>query len=213
MTHQSNIVKKLRPSQVRTREAKDWKMIVEYMTNRDKDIQLNKAQQDKLDRYQYIYNQFISSKSERVVIDIIIKKYEVNESIARKYVLSTQELFGHCIKLDKTFELNVQLQIAKNLQRKCEEVQDFKTAAGFQKNATNILRLLKDENLSPGENYEGIHIEAVFDPTLIGGDPVTKKDFDELVALINKNRTKKIDPKFYEAIDFEMNDTKKPLKS
>ncbi len=212
MTPQSNIVKKLRPSQVRTREAKDWKMIVEYMTNRDKDIQLNKAQQDKLDQYQYIYNQFISCKSERVVINIFMKKYEVSESIARKNVLSTQELFGHCIKLDKAFELNVQLQIAKDLQRKCEEVQDFKSAAGFQKNATTILRLLKDEDLCPGEHYEGINIECVFDPTLIGGDPITRADFDELVELINKNRTKKIDPKFYEAIDFEMNDTKKPPK-
>lgn len=213
MANQSNIVKKLRPSQVRTREAKDWKMIVEYMTNRDKDITLTKVQQDKLDQYQYMYNQFISCKSQRVVIDNFMKKYEVSERIALRNMLSMQELFGHCMKIDKAFELNVQLQIAKDLQRKCEAIQDFKSAAGFQKNATNILRLLKDEDLCPGENFEGITIECVFDPTLIGGDPITRADFDELVNEINKNRTKKINPKFYEALDFEMNDTKKPRKS
>ncbi len=174
------------------------------MNNRDKDLTLTKVQQDKLDRYQYIYNQFISCKSQRVVIDNFMKKYEVSESIAMRYMLSTQDLFGHCIKINKPFELNVQLEISKDLQRKCEAVQDFKSAAGFQKNATNILRLLKDENLCPGEHYEGINIECVFDPTLIGGDPITRADFDELVELINKNRTKKINPKFYEGIDFEM---------
>lgn len=184
---------------------RDWQVIKEYMCNRLNTITLTDDQQAKLDRYQYMYNQLVSGKyTEGKVISQVMNLYKISYATAYADLRDTHELFNSCINLDKTFMLKQQAEIAQDIITKCLLVGDFKNANAAQKNLTAILRELRVDDTSPGEHYEGINIEVVFDPTLIGGDPITKKDFDELVKEINKNRTKKIDPKFIEDLDFEM---------
>lgn len=184
---------------------RDWQVIKEYMCNRLNKISLTETQKAKLDRYQFMYNQLVSGKyTESKVINQVMNLYKISYATAYADLRDTHELFNSCINIDKSFLLKQQVEIAMDITSKCLLIGDYKNAIAAQKNLTAILRELRVDDTSPGEHYEGIHIEAVFDPTLIGGNPITKTDFDELVGLINKNRTKKIDPKFYEAIDFEM---------
>ena len=87
------------------------------------------------------------------------------------------------------------------MKRKCEEVQDFKTAALIQKNIVEILKQIEIIENIPGDMFEGHEIIPDMDPSLIGAKPIPKEEMTALLKRISIKRGRKFD---VEDIDFEL---------
>ncbi len=173
-------------------KTKDWQMIKAYESNRlFTDDYLTTQQKKKRDRYQYIYNQLVSGKyTEHEVVTMTMKRYQIKQQQAHEDLSCAKEIFTTVINIDRQFEINLQLQINRSLQRKAEEIGDLKAAAAFEKNRVMLLKLLPEQEESPADMFEGHEIEAVFDPKLLGAPDV---DMKEILELINQKRKVKID--------------------
>jgi hypothetical protein len=182
-------------------KTRDWQIIKLYISNRLADIPLTEEQQKKLDRYQFIYNQLVSGKYTDVeVVNQVIKIYKVKQSQAYEDMSCAKELAPSFINVSKRFELTLQLQINRNMLRKCEELGDMKAYAAIEKNRALLLKQLPDDDDNPAEFFEGHMIEAVFDPRLLGAPEV---DMKELLRVINEKRDKKIKIDMFDELQFE----------
>jgi hypothetical protein len=179
----------------------DWQMIKQFLCNRLEDMQLTEVQQSKLERYQFIYNQLVSCKyTDQDVLNMLMKSYGIKVYQAYEDMKCARELFTAVININKRFELQIELQSAKDMKRKCVEIGDFKTAGAIQKNIVAIMAMLPDEEDNPAELFEGHEIEAVFDPKLLGAPDVNMK---EVLAAINAKRKVAIKTDLFENIPYE----------
>lgn len=170
----------------------DWQMIRDFISNRVEDSQLTAKQEKKLERYQYIYNQMVSGKyTKNEILNQITNKKLFGISLQQAYedLACSQELFATTININRNFEINLQLEINRNLMRKAEEMGDLKAAAQFEKNRALLLKLLPEEEDKTADLFEGHIIEAVFDPTLLGAPEI---DMREVLEMINAKRKVKI---------------------
>ena len=171
---------------------KDWQMIKSYMSNRIADIKLTPIQQEKLNRYQYIYNQLVSRKySQTEIINQIITLYGADQTQAYEDLRCTKELFNTVININKRFELQIELEGARALLRKCEKIDDFKNAAAIGKNIVAIIKELQEPEEVNTNLFEGHIIEAVFNPKLIGAPDISDDDYNKLLKEIEAKRGKK----------------------
>ncbi len=127
--------------------------------------------------------------------------YDISLSQAYEDLSCTRELFNSVVNINKQFEINLELQINRNYQRKCEELGDFKAVAALQKNRALLLKLLPDEDINPGEMFEGHVFEAVFDPRLLGAPDI---DMKEVLKAVNEKRNKKINIDLFDDIPYEI---------
>jgi hypothetical protein len=189
-------------------KTRDWQVIKAYLCNRLNDMELTTEQQKKKDRYQFIYNQMISGKyTDQDIVHQVMKIYHLKIAAAYEDMSSTREIFNAAVNINKRFELNLQLQINRNMLRKAEEMGDMKAYAQIEKNRALLLKQLPDEDENPAEYFEGHFIEAVFDPTLLGAPAV---DMKEVLRVINEKRDKKINIDMFEELhaeDVKPNDT------
>ena len=187
-----------------TDSTNDWQVIQAYMANRMGDIKLSAKQQEQLNRYQFIYNQLSAGKfSEDEVISSACVMFGIEDRQVYKDLKATKELFSTTVNVNKRFELNVQLQVNRRLQRKAEEINDLKAVAAFEKNRIALLALIEDEEFSP-DIFTGHVFEGTFDPSLIGAEPVDMKD---LLTAINSKRKVKIKTELFTDIAYEEVDT------
>lgn len=179
----------------------DWQTIREYICNRLPKEQLTEIQQKKLDRYTYMYNQTMTGKySKAEIISQVITMLGVDQRQAYEDYNSMQELFGTYIHINKLFEIKMQIEGAKRLQRKAEEAMDFKGAAAIQKNLIALYSMIPDEEQNMAELFKGHSIEAVYDPRLLGAPDV---NMGELLKAINSKRKVKINVDSFEQIGIE----------
>ncbi len=184
----------------------DWQQIKEYLCNRvNDDSFLNDVQKEKLNRYQYIYNQLASGKFTDIeVINSTIKMFKMkSRPQAYEDLNCTRELFNFTLNVNKIFEINIQLQINRNMQRKAEELNDMKAVAAFEKNRALLLKLLPDAEETPAELFEGHQFEVTFDPTLLGAPLINMK---EVIELINEKRKVKINTDMFTELEIEKTD-------
>ncbi|MFC4261927.1 hypothetical protein ACFOWM_03490 [Ferruginibacter yonginensis] len=178
----------------------DWQLIQQYLCNRIADIKLTEKQQDKLQRYQFIYNQSVSGKyTESDILNSVMKLFNIELTQAYEDLKATKEIFSSVINVNKKFELNIQLQVNRNLQRKAESLGDLKASAALEKNRIALLAMIEEEEENNAESFEGHTIEATFNPSLIGADKV---DLKELMDVINNKRKAKLNPKLFEHLEF-----------
>lgn len=172
-------------------KTQDWQMIKAYMTNRLRTEEfLTSQQKKKLERYQFIYNQLISGKyTEAEVVTMTMKNYNIKYVQALEDVSCSKEIFVTSVNVNKLFEIKLQLEINRNLQRKAEEIGDMKAVAAFEKNRAMLLKLLPESEENPADLFEGHQLEAVFDPRLLGAPDI---DLKEVLRLVNEKRKVKI---------------------
>ncbi|MBC7509378.1 MAG: hypothetical protein H7320_11630 [Ferruginibacter sp.] len=183
-----------------TERTRDWQMVKQYLSNRLGDLKLTEKQQVKMQRYQFIYNQSISGKyTETDILNAVMKMYGIEQTQAYDDLAASKEVFSSVVNINKKFELNVQLQVNRNLMRKAEEICDLKAAAAFEKNRIALLALIEDQEENPGELFEGHQFENVFDPAIIGAASV---DLKELMTVINEKRKVKIKPELFQHLEF-----------
>lgn len=167
-------------------KTRDWQLIKQYLANRLDDIELTDIQKDKLERYQFIYNQSVSGKyTESDIVRTVMRTYNVRIAQAYEDISSTKELFNTVLNLNKQFELKVQLEANRVYQIKANAMGDMKALASLEKNRILLVSQIPEKEDNPAENFEGHQLEAVFNPRLIGADPI---DIMEMMKVINENR-------------------------
>jgi hypothetical protein len=180
---------------------RDWQLIKQYLCNRLQDIELTPTQTEKLNRYQFIYNQLVSGEySDAEVLSLVIKTYNIEQRQAYDDMNAAREIFCTVVNVNKLFEIQLQIQITKDMIRKASELQDYKSAASLGKNLVALISLLPDTEENPADLFEGHSIEATFDPSLLGAPPVNMK---EVLDAINLKRKAKINTDMFEDIPHE----------
>lgn len=180
----------------------DWQMIKKYLTNRLEKNELSESQQKLMKQIQFAHNELMSCKySEREIVSLLQRTYEISDTTAYRIINQTKEIFSEVLSINKAFELKVELESARTMKRKCEEVQDFKTAALIQKNIVEILKQIEIIENIPGDMFEGHEIITDMDPSLIGAKPIPKEEMTALLKRISIKRGRKFD---VEDIDFEL---------
>jgi hypothetical protein len=183
-----------------TEKTRDWQLIKQFMLNRLGDIKLTPKQVEKMGRYQFAYNQMAGGKyNDNDVINLTMNMYGLEYSQACEDVSASKEIFSTVININKKFELNIQLQVNRNLQKKAEQLCDFKALAAFEKNRIAMLAMVQDEEENPADQFVGHQFEAVFNPSLIGAVPV---DLKELMTVINEKRKVKLKPELFQHLEF-----------
>ena len=198
----------LKSDQVRTgaevlmSKTRDWQVIKQYLCNRLNDFELTYVQEQKLTRYQFIYTNLSSGKYlKHELINMVMKMFKISQRQVYDDLNCTQEIFSSVISVNKLFELQLQLEIAKDMMRKCIEISDMKNAAAIQKNIIAINALFPEEDNAPGQDFEGHTIEAVFDPRLLGSPEIT--DMKEVLAAINAKRKVHIKTDMFDHLAYE----------
>lgn len=207
----NNLKKELqiRAGQVATRaelimaKTRDWQAVLDSISNQVAEP-LTEDQEKKKERYQFMYNQLVSGKFlDNEVVNQTMKMFDIQISQAYEDLKATREIFNTVISLDKQFELNLALQECKRNMRKCSEIGDMNNLHKFEKNKIAIISALEDLQDDRGELFEGHTFEFTFDPSLLGGPAITKKDMIELMASINAKREKKINIDLFEELEFK----------
>ena len=179
----------------------DWQLIKTYLGNRVGTLKLNANQKLKMDRYQFMYNQLVTGKfTDKEVIEANMKMYGLESWQSYDDLKCTREIFSSVINVNKKFELDLQLQVNRRMLRKAEEICDFKAYAALEKNRTQMLSMIEDIDPDQAGMFEGHTYEPVFDPALIGADPV---DMKEVLKTINEGRKVKIKTELFDNLDYE----------
>ena len=180
-------------------KTRDWQIIKQYLCNRFNDFELTDKQQEKLKRYQYVYNQLVSGKyTEKEVLNQLINLYNIKLTQAYEDINATKEIFPSFININKRFEIIIEKEILKDARRKCLELGDHKSAAAYSKVIQSLLASIEDDEDSAGELFEGHKIEATFDPRLLGAVDINMK---EVLEAINAKRSVKINIDLFEHLD------------
>ncbi len=192
-----------RGAEILLQQTSDWQQIKKYLCNRIEGIKLSASQKEKLDRYQFIYNQLSSGNyTEQEILQQLQKKEMYDISLQQAYddMNATKEIFSSFININKKFELKLELDIAKEVRRKCLEQNDMKSYAAMSKNIISLLALIEDDNEVNADLFTGIEIEATFDPRLLNAPDV---DMKELLTALNNKRDAKIKMDLIEDLPYE----------
>lgn len=183
-------------------KVQDWQKIKEYLCNRVNDETfLSDVQKQKLKRYQFMYNQLAGGKyTDTEVVNASMKMFNIkSHAAAYEDLACTREIFTSVLNINKQFEIMLQLQINRDMQRKAAELNDLKSLAALEKNRALLLKLVPDHEETPAEHFEGHTYELTFDPRLLGAPDV---DMNEVLKLINEKRKVKINVDLFEPVEF-----------
>jgi hypothetical protein len=191
-----------RATDLLVQKTSDWQTIKNFLTNRFEDLVLTKQQQEKLDRYQFIYNQLSSGKyTESDVVQMLMKHFDIKMVQAYEDLKSTKEIYSSSvIQINKRFELKMELESARDMKRKCTSTGQLKTAAIIQKNIIALLSMFPDEEENPGQDFEGHTFEVVFNPELLGPG-ASKVNMQEVLKAINEKRKTPINIDMFPELD------------
>lgn len=198
-------------SEILLEKTRDWQVIKQFMSSRLSEIKLTDEQERKMERYVYINAQLSGGKySKAQVISQLMNEKIFGVSMAQAYedLRCTAELFTSAININKQYEINLLLEIAKMAQAKCHEIFDFKGGAMYARVIKDLIAMLPDEELHPGEDFEGHEIEAVFNPLLLGAPAV---DMKEVLKAINEKRKVKINIDMFDDIEIVKDEKADPL--
>lgn len=165
----------------------DYLAIKEFLTRRINNMQLTQRQQQRLEKYEFIYNQLVSGKyTETEVLDMVSVRYGLEKAMCRSYIIDAKDIFSTSFNINKAFELKVQLDLNRVEMQKASMRGDLKAYAMLEKNRISIAKLLPDPEEESHEDYEGHVIVPVFDPSLLGINPINKHDVARLLEDIQK---------------------------
>ena len=193
LTNQAEAIRK--GAELLVQSTNDWQLIKLYLSNRTKDLQLTDIQQEKLNRYNFMYNQLASgSYTEAEVVNMSSKQNQVSLQQSYEDLSCTKELFAVLFNFNKSFELHLQLTINRMMLAKAQEASDFVAFAIMEKNRVKLMSMLpeQEQNESWFEAHENI-IE--FNPALIGAEDV---DMKEVLTYINDKRKVKINTDLFD---------------
>lgn len=167
----------------------DWQIIKKFLTQRVGDLKLTDTQQDKLNRYNFMYNQLQTGRyTEHDVVTMVSKNTGISIPMAYEDMACTKELFGTMFNFNKAFELRLQLDLNRVMMAKADEAGDLKSWGVLEKNRISLLAQVKE--IDEQENWFEAHENVIeFNPELLGSAPV---DINQVLEYINEKRKTKI---------------------
>lgn len=179
----------------------NWQTVRDYMRGKIAYELLTPRHQEMANRYQFVINLILSGKYiDEEIIELNKNQFKISITQARNDVFATKEIFNTTVNIHKLLELRAELQISRDLMRKAAELQDFKSAAAFQRNRIALIKMIPEADEDNGDQFEGHQIEAVFDPRLIGAPDV---NIAEVLSVINEKRNVKINLSQVTSIPYE----------
>lgn len=174
-------------AQLMAESVNDWQVIQSYLTGRMVNLQLTSKQQEKLVRYQFIYNQLVSGKyTEAEVCEMIQETYGLSYVQALQDLRDSKEVFTATLNINKIFELKVQLELNKVYQQMAKDAGDWRALAAFEKNREKLLARVPDVEESHADDFTP-HVNIfTFDPALLGVQQFTEDELQDLLQDIKK---------------------------
>ena len=182
-------------------QTKDWQLIKRFLTNRSSEITLTQTQKNKLERYQFVYNQNVLGRyTTSQIVEMMCSQFNIKTTQAYEDVRATKEIFTSVININRLFEITVQLDINRQMIAEARAMQDYKSASALERNRKDLLALLPEKEENPSELFTGHTIEAIFDPRLIGAPDI---DLKEVLKVINEKRDIKLNIDQITSIPFD----------
>lgn len=174
-------------------EINDWQTIKSALTRRI-EVQLTPIQQQKLEQYQYVYNQLVSGKyTEMDVLEMLQGgMYDMNFQQALRTLRDAKELFSATLNVSKLFEIRLQLERNLVMLNKCDKARDPKAYAQIEKNRVKLLSMLPEEGTTVADDFVPRQNLVMYDPTLLGVTPADVQDLLELKKELEKKYGGKI---------------------
>jgi hypothetical protein len=176
--------------------------IKKFMESRFEEIKLNSTQKEMMLRYQYYYNQMSTGKyNDRALISQIISHFNVSKSQAEIDVRISKELYGTTFQINKQFQIANDLAILNTCREKAIATGQLDVAAKLLKVKAEFLKMVPDEK-DNNDDYSPATIITMFNPALIGVEPLDKSKVTELMATLKKEYGYDGNLDFIESIDF-----------
>jgi hypothetical protein len=171
----------------------DWQVVKEYISSRVENFPLTDKQKELFEVYNFCYANLISGKyNSAQLVNVISKKYACDVRHAQNYLNATKEIYDTTLSLNKGLELSIELEVCRKHRNMCVDRGDLKTAEAYSKTILSILKEIKEKE-DANLGFEGIFIEATFDPTLLGVPLISRDDIKDVLVKINQSRNKKLD--------------------
>lgn len=166
----------------------DWQLIRDYISNRIDGLKLTAKQQEKLKRYQFVYNQLSTGRYiDKEVVSQLKKQYGIEDSQAYQDLRDAKEVFNVVFNINKAFELKLTLDRNWVMMQKAAEINDLKAYAQLEKNRQKLLEMVPDVEKSLADVFQPHTFVLKFDPALIGAPEV---DMAAIEAYINQRKRK-----------------------
>lgn len=168
-------------------ELLDWQMIRDFITNRVQGISLSTDQEFKLKIYQYIYDQLQSYKyTEQEVVKSVERLFNRSFSQACADMRHAKEIFNTTLKINKLFEIKLQIDRLKIEQQKCINSGQSKDFALISKVIQSYIEMLPDDEDEMSHLFTGHTNMITFNPALLGIEPLSKSVLDEILSTVKK---------------------------
>lgn len=173
----------------------DWQMIRQFLTNRVAELELTPTQREKLQRYNFIYDQLASGNYiDAQVVHLVAEKYGVTTRQAYEDIICSKEVYTHVLNFNKAFEIRLQLNLNRKLLTRAMDAGRFDEYAMLERNRVRLIALLPD--IEEGSNWFEPHENVIeFNPELIGAPAV---DTDEVLKYIEEKRKAKLKTALFE---------------
>lgn len=171
-----------------TERINDFTTIKQFMKNRIAGaIMLNEAQEIQLKRYQFIYDQRSTGKhSELDIMGMLTNMFKVSEGQARIDLKNAKELFANTMQFNKQFEIMMDMKVLDMLKQKAIAVNNLDAFSKLQKQKTELLKLMPDEQDTSMADFEPIKIVYADNPELLGRSRIP---IARIEALVNQLKT------------------------
>lgn len=167
-----------------TEMTNDYQTIKAFMSARAGDIKLSAKQQEKMKRWQFVYDQLSSGKfTEKEVRQQLMVHFNIEEPTAYRDIQESQELMATTLSINKIFKINCDIQLIEVLQRKANETHQLEAYAKLQKVKNELYKMLPDKEENPGDYFTPRQNIIDFNPALLGVAPVPE---DQMKALFDQ---------------------------
>lgn len=181
-----------------TEQTNDFQTIRAYMNNRLDQIKLTPGQNEKLRRWQYIYDQLSTGKySDDDIRSQLVVHFHIEDQLARSDIRQAQELFSTTIAINKKFRIIMDLKLLDKMQRKASTNNDLDAYAKLQKTKNELYKMLPDEEEMPGDYFQPRTNIFEFNPSLLGVNPIPEEKVKALLEQLKNEYG-------IEDIDFEI---------
>lgn len=193
------------PKSLAERFEDDFDAIYRYYTNSNSN--LSEKQLEQLGRWRWCREWYLTYQpsSNRELVNVLMTQFEISEKQAYIDVQNTMRFFASMEKVNKEAEKAAMVERLKRRQKKMDELAEVDLKAAGEANKADklladVLGFMEPENVIPPPVI--VYIFPVFDPTLLGFEPI--ENLDQKLRLYKekkKKETEVVDVDFEDIMD------------
>ncbi|AYQ31390.1 hypothetical protein [Runella sp. SP2] len=193
------------PKSLAERFEDDFDAIYRYYTNSNSN--LSEKQFEQLERWRWCREWYLTYQpsSNRELVSVLITQFGISEKQAYIDVQNTMRFFASMEKVNKEAEKAAMVERLKRRQKKMDDLAEIDLKAAGEANKADklladVLGFMEPENVIPSPVI--VHIFPVFDPTLLGFDPI--ENLEHKLRIFKEKKRKEaeiVDVDFDEIMD------------